>query len=151
MSDDRPDFADVCAAERTEIDARRRALNLPPPGGAPGSCDAGLVGVALSGGGIRSATFSLGVLQALAEHRLLRLADYLSTVSGGGFTGSCVSSVLNDPGTSPDAAPDAGAGTAGFPLRWRLGEADTAAVRHLRNSENYLAPGGFVERQKWEY
>ena len=148
MSDDRPDFADVCAAERTEIDARRRALNLPPPGGAPGSCDAGLVGVALSGGGIRSATFSLGVLQALAEHRLLRLADYLSTVSGGGFTGSCVSSVLNDPGTSPDAAPDAGAGTAGFPLRWRLGEADTAAVRHLRNSENYLAPGGFVERMR---
>jgi len=44
-------------------------------------------GLALSGGGIRSATFSLGVLQALARHRLLRRFDYLSTVSGGGYTG----------------------------------------------------------------
>jgi predicted acylesterase/phospholipase RssA len=45
------------------------------------------VGLALSGGGIRSATFSLGVLQALARHRLLRRFDYLSTVSGGGYAG----------------------------------------------------------------
>ena len=46
------------------------------------------VGVALSGGGIRSATFSLGILQALARHHLLRKIDYLSTVSGGGYIGS---------------------------------------------------------------
>src|SRR5258708_21049135 len=43
------------------------------------------VGLALSGGGIRSATFNLGVLQALAKARLLRVPDYLSTVSGGGY------------------------------------------------------------------
>ena len=43
-----------------------------------------LVGLALSGGGIRSATFNLGVLQALAKYGLLRKFDYLSTVSGGG-------------------------------------------------------------------
>src|SRR5215213_2604559 len=47
-----------------------------------------LVGLALSGGGIRSATFSLGVLQALASRDLLKYFDYLSTVSGGGFIGS---------------------------------------------------------------
>jgi hypothetical protein len=49
---------------------------------------AGLFGVAFSGGGIRSATFNLGVLQALAKLKLLRRIDYLSTVSGGGYIGS---------------------------------------------------------------
>jgi hypothetical protein len=45
------------------------------------------VGLALSGGGIRSATFGLGVLQSLARARLLRRVDMMSTVSGGGFIG----------------------------------------------------------------
>ena len=45
----------------------------------------GLMGLCLSGGGIRSATFNLGVLQALAELNLLRCFDYLSSVSGGGY------------------------------------------------------------------
>jgi hypothetical protein len=45
------------------------------------------VGLALSGGGIRSATFGLGVLQSLAKARLLRRVDMMSTVSGGGFIG----------------------------------------------------------------
>ena len=48
---------------------------------------ANLVGLAFSGGGIRSATFSLGVLQALADLKLLYRVDYLSTVSGGGYIG----------------------------------------------------------------
>jgi hypothetical protein len=47
-----------------------------------------LVGLAFSGGGIRSATFNLGVLQGLAELNLLPMFDYLSTVSGGGYIGS---------------------------------------------------------------
>ncbi len=47
-----------------------------------------LVGLAFSGGGIRSATFNLGVLQALAHVGLLRAFHYLSTVSGGGYIGS---------------------------------------------------------------
>ena len=50
-----------------------------------------LMGLALSGGGIRSATFSLGVLQALAKHDVLKKMDYLSTVSGGGYIGSSLS------------------------------------------------------------
>lgn len=44
------------------------------------------VGLALSGGGIRSATFGLGLLRGLAANRLLARPDYLSSVSGGGFT-----------------------------------------------------------------
>jgi len=47
--------------------------------------ESGLMGVCFSGGGIRSATFNLGVLQGLAELKLLRCFDYLSSVSGGGY------------------------------------------------------------------
>src|SRR5262245_42042528 len=52
---------------------------------------ASLVGLSLSGGGIRSATFNLGALQGLAKHRLLTRLDYISTVSGGGYIGSWLS------------------------------------------------------------
>ena len=45
-------------------------------------------GVSFSGGGIRSATFNLGIIQGLAESNLLSRIDYLSTVSGGGYIGS---------------------------------------------------------------
>src|ERR1700754_4088006 len=41
----------------------------------------------LSGGGIRSAAFALGVLQALSRKGLLTRFNYLSTVSGGGYIG----------------------------------------------------------------
>ncbi|MDG1207164.1 MAG: patatin-like phospholipase family protein [Pseudomonadales bacterium] len=43
------------------------------------------LGVALSGGGPRSANFSIGVLAALHEQRILDHVDYLSSVSGGGY------------------------------------------------------------------
>ncbi|HEX4955036.1 MAG TPA: patatin-like phospholipase family protein [Thermoanaerobaculia bacterium] len=55
----------------------------------------GWIGLALSGGGIRSATFNLGTLQALARKGRLPLVDYLSTVSGGGYIGSALSSLLS--------------------------------------------------------
>jgi predicted acylesterase/phospholipase RssA len=64
--------------ELKTLKLRRRAQELEPPR------DDQLTGIALSGGGIRSATFCLGVLQALAKENLLKRFDYLSTVSGGG-------------------------------------------------------------------
>jgi hypothetical protein len=45
----------------------------------------------LSGGGIRSASFALGILQGLAEAKILRHFHYLSTVSGGGYIGAWLS------------------------------------------------------------
>lgn len=48
----------------------------------------------LSGGGIRSATFGLGVLQWLAGHKQLERFHYLSTVSGGGYIGSFLVNAL---------------------------------------------------------
>ena len=53
-----------------------------------------LTGLALSGGGIRSATFCLGVIQSLCEGGLLRQFDYLSTVSGGGYIGGWLSAQI---------------------------------------------------------
>lgn len=77
-------FEDVEKAEAEWIRARREAAGDGPP-------DAPLVGLALSGGGIRSAAFNMGVLQTLSASGLLRRVDYLSTVSGGGYIGSCLS------------------------------------------------------------
>jgi len=76
------DFETVRAAEDEWIAKRRAAAGLAPP-----SDD--LIGLAFSGGGIRSATFNLGVLQGLEKSGLLRHVDYLSSVSGGGYAASC--------------------------------------------------------------
>lgn len=46
------------------------------------------MGLSLSGGGIRSASFGLGVIQGLLEHGVMQKIDYLSTVSGGGYIGA---------------------------------------------------------------
>ena len=70
----------------------------------------------LSGGGIRSASFGLGVLQALARARLLDKFDYLSTVSGGGYIGaSMVAAMTAGPAgtaTAGKSTPRANAKTA---------------------------------------
>jgi hypothetical protein len=75
--------------ELDQVDARRKKLKIYPvsPDGSPSdrAAASGLMGLSFSGGGIRSATFNLGILQGLAELKLLRCFDYLSTVSGGGY------------------------------------------------------------------
>ena len=53
------------------------------------------IGIALSGGGIRSATLNLGLLEAFNKKGLLKRADYLSSVSGGGYINSFVQNRLN--------------------------------------------------------
>jgi predicted acylesterase/phospholipase RssA len=91
---------EVFPAELREINRRRNALNIAEiEDESPPSTSLGLVGLSLSGGGIRSATFNLGVLQALAKKGILKSVDYLSTVSGGGYIGSCLSSALNSENT----------------------------------------------------
>ncbi|MBL8840008.1 MAG: hypothetical protein JNL90_00585 [Planctomycetes bacterium] len=68
--------------EERRIDVRRAAAGLPPLAEVP------RIGVAVSGGGIRSATFALGFFQSLARLKLVRRIDDLSTVSGGGYFGA---------------------------------------------------------------
>ena len=72
-----------------EFDAVKRAERKALESWAP--TRSRLVGLAFSGGGIRSATFNLGILQALARCGLLSRFHYLSTVSGGGYIGSWLS------------------------------------------------------------
>src|ERR1019366_6082528 len=84
-------WAEVRQAELAEIAARRKNAELTD--GAQQEPQENLTGLALSGGGIRSASFNLGVLQALVEKGFFRYVDYLSTVSGGGYIGSFVSSL----------------------------------------------------------
>ena len=130
---------DVFPRELEEIRKRRKRLDLPDvtPDHAP-STELGLIGLALSGGGIRSSTFSLGVIQALAKHGVLKKVDYLSTVSGGGFIGSCLSSVLN--------SKDAGSEQDRFPLHYQVGSNEPLGVGQLRNSAQYLIPGGLLDK-----
>ncbi|MDL2358170.1 MAG: hypothetical protein QFF03_23210, partial [Pseudomonadota bacterium] len=96
--------------------------------------EAGMAGLAFSGGGVRSATFNLGVLQALGELHLLRHFDYLSTVSGGGYIGAWLSKWLHrtdgdidrmEHKLNPTANPVAG-------------KDEPEEVRFLRQFSNYL-------------
>jgi hypothetical protein len=77
-------FKEVLQDELSKIAEARRARGVST---SKPTAD-NLIGLAFSGGGIRSATFNLGILQALAESQLLHKFDYLSTVSGGGYIGS---------------------------------------------------------------
>src|SRR5262245_57044654 len=85
----------VLEQELQEIDSRRQRLGqqgppldqVSPPPALEKARERRLVGLSFSGGGIRSASFNLGVLQGLAGLELLRFVDYLSTVSGGGYIG----------------------------------------------------------------
>jgi hypothetical protein len=89
----------------------------------------------LSGGGIRSATFALGVLQGLAHHNLLNNFHYLSTVSGGGFIGSWLSSWI--------AHHRNGIQGVSQELQQRGAsklQPEPAAIQHLRRYSNYLTP-----------
>lgn len=85
-----------------------------------------LTGLALSGGGIRSAAFCLGGLQALEVHGAIDGLDYLSTVSGGGYIGASMTVGMSTARTFPFQRP-------GDPR-------DTASVGHIRNYSNYLMP-----------
>jgi len=73
--------SEINAAEANEVRTRRNHYRLDTK---PGK---NAIGLALSGGGIRSATFCLGVVQVLAQRGMLKEVDFLSTVSGGGYTG----------------------------------------------------------------
>lgn len=94
-----------------------------------------IVGLALSGGGIRSATFSLGVLQALAKKGRIRHLDYMSTVSGGGYAGSFMGRLFTSKGVADVADPCARA-------EELLKSNDSGPLRWLRSQANYLFSSG---------
>lgn len=120
------------AAEAADIQKRRRHYKLP---NADVHGDA--VGLALSGGGIRSSTFALGVVEVLARKGMLKDVDFLSTVSGGGYLGSFITTVLDDPDKDVTLTPEKGKRPFGAE-----GDHESTVVRHLRNHSKYLSEGG---------
>lgn len=80
---------DVIEQEQEHLQLRREKLGTNPNTG-------GWFGIALSGGGIRSATINLGFLRTLNRFGILKKADYLSTVSGGGYTHSYIQGTLKE-------------------------------------------------------
>jgi hypothetical protein len=110
----------------------------------------------ISGGGIRSATFALGILQGLASIGLLDRFDYLSTVSGGGYIGSWLSSwARRHPrgisGVQDDLASTefGNAGQKTAPTA-RTIEPEARPIRHLREYSNYLTPKlGLLSADTW--
>src|SRR5262245_17117191 len=98
-----------------------------------------LLGLAFSGGGIRSATFNLGVLQALSELKLLKEFDYLSTVSGGGYIGSWMSAWIHRAHLANPKK--AGVETGHEKLSPKNSQEDEPKeVGFLRSYSNYLTP-----------
>ena len=98
----------------------------------PIATDQGLAGLAISGGGIRSATFALGVLESLKKRGLLDKFHYLSTVSGGGYIGSWLSA-----GCKRNVG-------------WLTGADWRDSIAHLRRYSNYLSPRvGFFSADTW--
>ncbi|WP_394787870.1 patatin-like phospholipase family protein [Rhodoferax sp.] len=135
--------------------AARRALGSGLNKTVKGQTQPLVTGLALSGGGIRSATLSLGMLQALARGNALQQFDYLSTVSGGGYAGSFLCSLfLPEKARQGDPTPPSptelkqAADAAMDKLRATEQRSNPAAaaaskpISWLRNSGRYLAPNG---------
>lgn len=116
-----PDAA-IPADEREALRTRRRLAQVEDDVATP------TVGLALSGGGIRSATFCLGLLRGMARRGLLSRFDYLSTVSGGGYTGAMFGRLV---------------GRVGIAEAERiLAASDSRPLAWLRRYGRYLAPRG---------
>jgi hypothetical protein len=87
----------------------------------------GRIGICCSGGGIRSAAYNLGALQALQEEKVLGAAEYVAAVSGGSYIAASYATVAarseigeNDPPVYSPGSPE---------------------EQHLRNHSTYMAPG----------
>jgi hypothetical protein len=124
------DFDEVYGAEFADIRNASRAKRSP-------STQDGMTGLALSGGGIRSASFCLGVLQALNAEGILSKFDYLSTVSGGGYVGTSMTVSMSS--AEIEARTKAGAAAAlartNYQIPWRFPFGKTGEVLPVSTHE----------------
>jgi hypothetical protein len=99
----------------------------------------------ISGGGIRSATFALGVVSGLARLGLLQKFDFLSTVSGGGYVGSWLSAWIHREPKGPKGVFTQLEGKPKSAM-----EPEPSPVRHLRAYSNYMSPKlGLLSADTW--
>jgi hypothetical protein len=145
-------MSDLLDQERDCLEKARRTRKSAPPdeepapqGSPPGHPGRDLCGLALSGGGIRSATFNLGLLQGLQQLGLLEMFDYVATVSGGGYIGGFWTAWRHHArrNTQPGKR-----GPGLFPMNERSPRVSEPGargshlteVRHLREFSNFLSP-----------
>ncbi len=114
----------VLKEEKAMLTERRKRLFSEE---AASKFDENKFGIAMSGGGIRSATINLGFLRTMNVFKILEKADYLSTVSGGGYTGAYIQATVKEKN--------------GFDELF-----DDNKIEHLRQYGNYFIPG----QGKWE-
>jgi hypothetical protein len=91
-------------------------------------------GLALSGGGIRSATFCLGLIKALARKGQFHQFDLMSTVSGGGYAGSSLGKLFHQASSAQDVEARLARMEATWWLNW------------LRANGRYLTPSGVKDK-----
>ncbi len=120
-------FDDVLREEKKVLTGRRKLLHGDE---SAGKFDENKFGIAMSGGGIRSATINLGFLRTLNLFKILEKADYISTVSGGGYTGAYLQTTIKEKN--------------GYD-----GLFDEDKIRHLRSYGNYLIPGQGKLEKLW--
>lgn len=143
---DHPEIGQVLREEREQINASRRLRHessapIPP-------AEKSSIGLAFSGGGIRSATFNLGVLQALAQAKLLHAFDYLSTVSGGGYIGGWLMGWMHHEGCGIGRIEEELASKAYS----ESAPGERPEVHFLRDYSNYLTPRkGILTADFWAF
>lgn len=134
--------------ERPEpIPSFRGLVEAPPP-----EDSRERVGICCSGGGIRSAAFNLGALQALQGSGELSNASYLAAVSGGSYIAAAFAMVAKTWGNPGDPRPDDdredpynGHDDSDPELLARQPPfaPGSPEEQYLRNRSSYLAPDGF--------
>jgi hypothetical protein len=101
-----------------------------------------------SGGGIRSGTFALGVLQGLARHDLLGKFHYLSTVSGGGYIGGWLAGWIH---RHPAGLQGVTAELANTHPRTKV-DPDAGPIRFLRRYSSFITPKvGLLSADTWTF
>ncbi|MGQ0666341.1 MAG: patatin-like phospholipase family protein [Nitrospiraceae bacterium] len=145
VGDYQEEYAYVQERRETLVNGQGDGLSGSPPP-AP-AVPAHLAGLAFSGGGIRSATFHLGVLQALHDMHRLPKIDYLSTVSGGSYIAGWMLAHL---GKEQD---DAYGNLVQTMDQGKLLDPHNDFVTHLRHHAGFIKEGGFWEGPKllWGY
>jgi hypothetical protein len=113
-----------------------------------------LSALSLSGGGIRSASFALGVLQGLAKCGVLPKFDYLSTVSGGGYIGGWLTALRyhhgDDSAFAMLAAPSVEKAAGEPPAGDDDPHAEAAPYQDLRAHSSFLTPKlGLTSADTW--
>ncbi len=111
-------------------------------------------GLALSGGGIRSATFNLGLLQGLNRGGVLEQVDYLATVSGGGYIGGFWTAWRHSPEGNPNSLcfpPQPIPTTDAEKEKHKMPEVrEPGSFRHLREFSRFLMPRlGALQAETW--